>query len=120
MAPTRSNPRIESLELTDFDSDHRLLELPGLSLLVFTSTGCASCRWARRHLPELHLSVARIAWVDAGENGGLVQRYGVFHLPALFLVRDGAFLGALSSRLNTAGLEQAIAAALCNEPEELP
>ncbi|WP_447591665.1 thioredoxin [Aquipseudomonas campi] len=120
VTPTRPNSLIESLELTDFDADHQLLELSGLSLLVFTSAGCASCRWARRHLPELPLSVTRITWVDAGENGGLVQRYGVFHLPALFLVRDGAFLGALSSQLNTIDLEQAIAAARCNEPEELP
>ncbi len=120
MTPTRPNSLIESLELTDFDADHQLLELSGLSLLVFTSAGCASCRWARRHLPELPLSVTRITWVDAGENGGLVQRYGVFHLPALFLVLDGAFLGALSSQLNTIDLEQAIAAARCNEPEELP
>lgn len=73
-----------SLELTDFDADRRLLELPGRSLLIFTSTGCASCRWARRELPQMALGVDRLCWVDAAENGGLVQRYGVFTCPACF------------------------------------
>ena len=38
------------LELTDLDADRCLLDLPGTSLVVFTSTGCASCRWARQAL----------------------------------------------------------------------
>lgn len=111
---------VPSLELTDFDADHRLLELPGTSLVIFTSTGCASCRWARRELPQMDLPVERLCWVDAGNNGGLVQRYGVFHLPSLFLVRDGQFFGAVQSRLSRSELETAMLRALRLEPEELP
>jgi len=36
---------VAELELTDFDADRHLLDLPGTSLLIFTSIGCASCRW---------------------------------------------------------------------------
>ena len=43
---------VPSLRLTDLDADRQLLALEGVSLLVFTSEGCASCRWARRHLPR--------------------------------------------------------------------
>lgn len=111
---------VPDLELTDFDADKRLLALPGISLLIFTSTGCASCRWARRELPGMALPVERLCWVDAGVNGGLVQRYGVFHLPSLFLIRDGEFLGSLQSRLDPVGLSAVIAQALVREPEELP
>ena len=42
--------------------------------------------------------------VDAGRNGGLVERYGVFHLPALFMVRDGRFHGALNVPLHQEAL----------------
>ncbi|MGL6090757.1 MAG: thioredoxin, partial [Pseudomonas paracarnis] len=34
---------VKELELTDLDIDQQLLGLPGISLVVFTSVGCASC-----------------------------------------------------------------------------
>ncbi|MGQ7957583.1 thioredoxin [Pseudomonas sp. SP16.1] len=108
------------LELTDLDADRRLLDLPGTSLLVFTGTGCASCRWARRALPRMSLPLTHLCWVDAGHNAGLVTRYEVFHLPALFLIRDGQFFGALQSRLTPSDLVAAMGEALRRPAEELP
>jgi len=107
-------------ELTDFDADRLLLDWPGVSLLIFTSIGCASCRFARRELPGMGLPVARLGWIDAANNGGLVERYEVFHLPALFVVGDGQFFGAVQSRLQPVELKAAINAALARLPEELP
>ncbi|WP_051414685.1 thioredoxin [Zestomonas thermotolerans] len=114
------NSIVAELELTDLDADRYLLELPGISLVIFTSAGCAACRWARRQLPTLELPIDRLCWIDAGRNGGLVERYAVFHLPALFLVRDGRFLGALQACLESTGLSAAIASALNGPEEELP
>lgn len=111
---------MDQLELSDFDIDHQLLDLPGTSLVVFTSAGCASCRWARQRLPESGLPIERLCWVDAEENGGAVQRYEVFHLPALFVVREGAFHGAMRSPLDRESLEAALQRALSLEPYELP
>nr|WP_202162005.1 thioredoxin family protein [Pseudomonas aeruginosa] len=108
------------MELTDLDADRQLLALEGVSLLVFTSEGCASCRWARRHLPAMDLPIERLCWVDAGRNGGLVERYGVFHLPALFMVRDGRFHGALNVPLHQEALRGAVLAGSTALPEELP
>ena len=107
-------------ELTDFDADQRLLAMSGVSLVIFTSVGCASCRFARAQLPKLDLAVDRLCWIDAGNNGGLVERYQVFHLPSLFVVRDGEFFGALHSRLTTTELNEAVAKALTRTAEELP
>jgi len=111
---------VTELELTDLDADRHLLDLPGTSLLIFTSIGCASCRWARRELPNLPLPIQRLAWVDAANSGGLVTRYEVFHLPALFVVQDGQFYGALQSSLQPAALTQALETALSRPAEELP
>lgn len=111
---------VRELELTDFDADQQLLALPGISLIVFTSIGCASCRWARRHLSQMPLGVDRLCWIDAGNSGGLVQRYEVFHLPALFVVRDGQFLGALRSTLQGEDLNRNLDDALARQAEELP
>lgn len=111
---------LNQLELSDFDIDHQLLELPGISLLVFTGVGCASCRYARQQLPGLALEIEQVCWIDAEENGGAVARYEVFHLPALFVVRDGQFYGVLRSPLNQDALQQALRLALLTEPQELP
>ena len=107
-------------ELTDFDADQRLLAMSGVSLVIFTSVGCASCRYAREVLPAMALAIDRLCWIDAGDNGGLVERYQVFHLPALFVVRDGEFFGALHTRLTADALNAALAQALGRIAEELP
>lgn len=107
-------------QLTDFDADQQLLAMNGVSLVIFTSVGCASCRWARQQLPGLDLVVDRLCWIDAGHNGGVVERYQVFHLPALFVVRDGEFYGALQSRLTRNELNEGVSQALSRIPEELP
>ncbi|WP_460122646.1 YbbN family protein [Pseudomonas sp. S2_C03] len=111
---------VAELELTDFDADQRLLAMSGVSLLIFTSVGCSGCRFAREQLPGLKLHVDRLCWIDAGNNGGLVERYEVFHLPALYVVRDGEFFGALKSRLTATELNRAIGLALRTTAEELP
>ncbi len=111
---------MKSLELSDFDADRSLLTLPGVSLVIFTSAGCASCRFAREVLPGLALAVERLCWIDAGDNGGLVQRYEVFHLPALFVVKDGEFYGAVRSRLDLNELAEGLRQALAGIAEELP
>ncbi len=108
------------MQLTDFDADQRLLAMSGVSLVIFTSVGCASCRYAREQLPRLELPIDRLCWIDAADNGGLVERYEVFQLPALFVVRDGEFFGALQSRLTAAELNEALAQALNRIAEELP
>ena len=108
------------MQLTDFDADQRLLAMSGVSLVIFTSVGCASCRYAREQLPRLQLPIDRLCWIDAADNGGLVERYEVFQLPALFVVRDGEFFGALQSRLTAAELNEALVQALNRIAEELP
>ena len=110
----------EQLQLTDLDIDQQLLALPGRSLVLFTAEGCASCRWARERLPLMDLPLERLCWVDAGRNGGAVQRYEVFHLPALFAVRDGRFQGAIRSSLDRQALVRVITQAFEREPDELP
>ena len=111
---------MDQVQLTDFDVDQQLLSLPGISLLIFTSVGCSSCRWARHHLPEQALPVDRLCWIDAEENGGAVERYGVFHLPSLFVVRDGQFHGELRSKLTAHALSAGLDEALERQPDELP
>lgn len=111
---------MDQVQLTDLDIDRQLLDLPGRSLLLFTGQGCASCRWAYQHLPQMNLPLERLCWVDAERNGGAVARYEVFHLPALFVVRDGQFHGAIRTSLHQVSLSQALEQAFDLMPDELP
>jgi hypothetical protein len=113
---------VKQLELTDLDIDQQLLALPGTSLLVFTSAGCSRCRFLHQQLPAWTLPVDRVCWVDAGHNGGAVERYEIFQLPALFVVSEGKYHGILPLQmcLTASDLTQAVYQALIRKPEELP
>ncbi len=111
---------MEQITLNDSTADRYLLDARGLSLIVFHSRTCGTCRVAREQLPAVELPVERICWIDAGDNRGLVERYEVFHLPAMFVARDGAFYGPVQSTLAERDLRQQIGLALDSYPAELP
>jgi hypothetical protein len=68
----------------------------------------------------LALPVARLCWVDAGDNGGLVQRYEVRQLPVVFVVADSQYFGCIQPGLSGPALLDALQQALTRAPEELP
>lgn len=111
---------MEQVDLDDGTADRFLLDAAGDTLVVFHSKGCGNCRQAREALPEMNLPVARLCWVDAEANRGLVTRYEVFHLPAMYLVRNGVFYGAIDARLASWDIGRQIALALQSYPAELP
>jgi thioredoxin 1 len=78
------------LHLSDVDFHATLARLPGTSLVLIGTQACGACRVFRRlarSLPEG--LVDRIVDVDAERAPGLVDELEVFHLPGLFLWRDG-------------------------------
>ncbi len=111
---------IEQIELNDGTADRFLLGVSGTSLLVFHSASCGNCRIARQELPGLELPVSRLCWIDAGENGGLVERYEVFHLPSMFVVKNGVFYGSVQATLTDWDIRRQIRLALDGYPAELP
>jgi len=111
---------MEEIDLDDGTADRYLLDAPGASLVVFHSRTCGDCRLAREQLPRMNLPVERVCWVDAGDNGGLVERYEVFHLPSMYLTRDGVFYGPVQARLDEWDIRRQLALAQGNHPAELP
>ena len=110
------------LPLDQFNFHQTLSVTRGVSLVFFTSQACSSCRlW--RHLlshyrqqdPDLTLYE-----VDAQRDMALTREFEVFHLPALFLYRDGDFHGNLQCEARIENLALAIQAALAAPAQELP
>lgn len=94
----------------------------GPSLVIFTSTGCASCRaWKEllKEYPAINPDIV-IYEVDAHESMALANEYEIFHLPALFLFKDGEFHCQLNCEANRDKLHQAIQQALREPAQEEP
>jgi len=109
--------------LDEFRFHHVLAQTPGTSLVIFTSPGCASCRAWKRVLNDYctsgHENV-RMLEVDAAQSLALTREFGIFHLPALFLYRDGHYHCALQSAARPEKLQPAIESALAAPAQEPP
>ena len=86
---------------------------PGTTLVMIGAASCGACRAMRRALAELEVGlVERLVEVDAGESPGLCAELEVFHLPALFVYRDGELHRPVEAPPRASALRAAIAAAL--------
>jgi thioredoxin 1 len=108
--------------LDEFGFHHRLAATRGVALVMFTSTGCSSCRSWKRLLGAYHSQHPELALfeVDAGHAQALAREFNVFHLPALFLYRNGHFHGALHCEAQLDKLHAAIGDALVAPAQEAP
>ena len=79
--------------LTQFDFYSEIEETRGLSLVYFSAHACSSCKHLTHVLSQLaenqpELSIFK---VDAQQDQALIKEYDVFHLPALFLFKEGQY-----------------------------
>lgn len=78
--------------LGEGDYFHRLAASPGVAVVLFTNPGCGACRVWAALLPRALGGIAESLFsVDVVEATGLARAFGLFHLPAVFLYRDGVF-----------------------------
>jgi thioredoxin 1 len=108
--------------LDEFGFHHALAGTHGLALVMFTGAGCSSCRAWKRLLAAYRAQHPELALfeVDAGHAQALAREFSVFHLPALFLYRDGHFHCALQAEAHPDKLRAAIEAALVAPAQEAP
>ena len=109
------------VQLDQFDFHHRLEETPGLALVFFTGPHCGACKVLRQVLDGYAgAREIRVFEVDAEQDLALAREFGVFHLPSMFLYRDGAFHGELHSEPRPQALDAAIEALLGRPAAEAP
>ena len=79
----------------DANFDAAVLRRPGLTVVDFWAEWCAPCKQMSRLLdqlvPELPDGVL-IGKVNADENPGLMERYGVRGIPTLLFFKNGALI----------------------------
>lgn len=106
--------------LTEFDYHQRLAATPGPALVLFASPDCGACRVAERLLAEALAGRVTCYKVDVQQATALARAFDLFHLPALFLYRDGRFHAVLDTELTPGALGAALDAALAAPPQEEP
>lgn len=71
---------------------HRMQTTMGLAVVLFTAPHCSACRaWKHLLLAALADMNVRFYDVDVGEATGVARYFDIFHLPTIYLYRDGRF-----------------------------
>ncbi|MCG6976054.1 MAG: thioredoxin family protein [Acidiferrobacterales bacterium] len=108
--------------LDQFSFHHLLAETSGLAIVIFSGPACGSCKAWKQLLSEYRRQHPALGLfeVDVERDQGLAAEFSVFHLPALFLYRDGHYHGALSCEATTTALNEALEALSKQPPQEIP
>ncbi len=115
----------EITRISDLNYHPTLMASRGAVLVYFTAPDCGACRslkadlqaWQKEYPPYQALPVFE---VDAVESAGLVNEFEIFHLPTLFLYKDGQFHAELKCMASPASIEQTLQAASRLPAEEEP
>lgn len=107
--------------LDEFGFYARLAEVSGDSIVFFTRQGCASCRaWKRLLQDYARQQDIPVFEVDVEQNMALASEYELFHLPALFLFKDGEFHSELQSEARLPLFHQAVRQASLAPAQDAP
>jgi thioredoxin-like negative regulator of GroEL len=106
--------------LDQFTFHHALADTSGPSLVLFTAPACGACRRVKGILAQLPFRDLTLFEVDAGLDMALTREFEVFHLPALFLFRDGRYHRPVHAEAAATALRAAVDAALAAPAEEAP
>ncbi len=97
-----------------------LLDTGGISLVLFTSASCGTCRAVERRLPRAAPPGCHLFQVDVQKATGLARAFDIFHLPSLLLYSDGRFHACLDCEVSAVALSAALVAALSAPAQEEP
>ncbi len=117
-------------ELDEFTFFPTLEDNKGITLVFFTGPHCASCHHLKNllnveyaqfknHFSSLNTDFSAYE-IKADKAAALVNEFGVFHLPSMYLYRAGEFHCELQSEAIPSKLIEAIDLALSKPAEEEP
>lgn len=108
--------------LDEFAYHHVLAETQGLALVFYTGPDCGACHHLRNVFNEYlkqydDLSVYE---VDAVASSALINEFNIFHLPSMFLYKDGKYHCEFHSEAMPVKIRSAIEQAILLEAEDEP
>lgn len=108
-------------QLDQFNFHAELAQSRGPVLVLFGAPACGACRhWRTLLASEVGQGQLLCYWVDVQRDAALAQEFELFHLPALYLYKDGRFQGEVQAQATPAALRQAVAKCLVMPAAEAP
>jgi thioredoxin 1 len=107
--------------LAEGDFHARLAACTGITVVLFSAPGCGACRAWKRLLPQALAELAQAFYeVDASEATGAARYFGIFHLPTVYLYRDGQFHAELQCEARRDSIRTAAHSLLAKPAQEEP
>jgi thioredoxin-like negative regulator of GroEL len=107
--------------LAEGDFHPRLAAVTGIAVVLFSAPQCGSCRAWKRLLPDaLSGSTQALFEVDVSEATGVARYFEIFHLPTIYLFRDGHFHAELQCEARPDDIRQAVQSLLAAPAQDEP
>ncbi|KVW93448.1 hypothetical protein ABW22_14795 [Thiobacillus denitrificans] len=107
--------------MTEGDFHARLAASSGIAVVLFSAPHCGACRAWKRLLPDALSGLAHALFeVDVSEATGVARCFDIFHLPTVYLFRDGHFHAELQCEARPDAIRQAVQSLLAAPPQEEP
>ena len=90
-------------------------------MVLFSAPHCGACRvWKQRLPPALADTAQAFYEVDVSEATGVARYFGIFHLPTVYLYRDGLFHAELQCEARREAILEAAHHLLAAAPQDEP
>lgn len=107
--------------LSEGDYHARMARTSDHAVVLFSHAHCGSCRVWKRLLPEaLSASVQHFFEVDVALDTGAARYFGIFHLPTIYLYRNGQFHAELQCAARVDAIQRAVPTLFDLPAEEEP
>jgi len=99
----------------------RLAASSGIAVVLFSAPQCGACRAWKQLLPQALVGLTHALFeVDVSEATGVARSFGIFHLPTLYLYRDGQFHAELQCEARREAIRQAVLRLLASPAQDEP
>jgi thioredoxin 1 len=107
--------------LAEGDFHARLAAVPGIAVVLFSAPGCGACRAWKHLLPDALCGLVDTLFeVDVSEATGVARYYNIFHLPTIYLYRDGQFHAELQCEARHDYVRQSASRMLAEPAQDEP
>ena len=90
-------------------------------MVLFSAPHCGACRAWKQLLPQALADLAAAFYeVDVSEATGVAHYFGIFHLPTVYLSREGQFHAELQCEARTEAIMQAVSRLLAAPAQDEP